>query len=40
VQLLALSTQQFFIFNVSLVVLWLICGIMLVKEHRKASLEV
>ena len=38
VQLLALSTQQFFIFNVSLVVLWLICGIMLVKEHRKASL--
>ena len=40
VQLLALSTQQFFIFNVSLVVLWLIFGIMLVKEHRKASLEV
>ncbi len=39
VQLLALSTQQFFIFNVSLVVLWLIFGIMLVKEHRKASLE-
>ena len=38
VQLLALSTQQFFIFNVSLVVLWLIFGIMLVKEHRKASL--
>jgi AAA family ATP:ADP antiporter len=29
VQLLALSTQQFFIFNVALVVLWLICGIML-----------
>jgi AAA family ATP:ADP antiporter len=40
VQLLALSTQQFFIFNVSLVVLWLVFGIMLVREHRKASLGV
>ena len=40
VQLLALSIQQFFIFNVSLVVLWLIFGLMLVREHRKASLGV
>jgi AAA family ATP:ADP antiporter len=37
VQLLSLATQQFFIFNVSLVVLWLIFGIMLVREHRRAS---
>ncbi len=37
VQLLSLSTKQFFIFNVSLVVLWLICGIMLVKEYNKAA---
>jgi AAA family ATP:ADP antiporter len=40
VQLLALTTKQFFIFNVSLVVLWLIFGIMLVREHRKASMGV
>ena len=40
VQLLSLSTQQFFIFNVLLVVLWLAFGIMLVREHRKASLRV
>jgi len=37
VQLLSLATQQFFIFNVSLVVLWLVFGVMLVREHRKAS---
>ena len=37
VQLLALSTTQFFIFNISLVVLWLICGILLVREYKKAS---
>jgi len=37
VQLLSLATRQFFIFNVSLVVLWLIFGIMLVREHRKAT---
>ena len=30
VQLLSLSTGQFFVFNISLVVLWLIAGIMLV----------
>jgi len=38
VQLLSLTTKQFFIFNVSLVMLWLVFGIMLVREHRKASL--
>jgi AAA family ATP:ADP antiporter len=37
VQILSLTTRQFFIFNVSLVVLWLIFGIMLVREHHKAS---
>jgi AAA family ATP:ADP antiporter len=37
VQLLSLATQQFFIFNVSLVVLWLVFGVMLVREHRKAA---
>jgi len=36
VQLLSLSTQQFFIFNVLLVVLWLMSGIMLVQEYNKA----
>ena len=38
VELLALTTQQFFMFNISLVVLWLVFAMMLVKEHRKASL--
>jgi AAA family ATP:ADP antiporter len=37
VQFLSLATRQFFIFNVSLVVLWLVFGIMLVREHRRAS---
>lgn len=37
VQLLSLSTKQFFIFNVSLVMLWLIFGIMLVREFNKVS---
>jgi ATP:ADP antiporter, AAA family len=37
VQFLSLATRQFFIFNVSLVVLWLISGVMLVREHRRAS---
>jgi len=36
VQFLSLATEQFFIFNVLLVVLWLAAGIMLVREHRKA----
>ncbi len=37
VQFLSLATKQFFIFNVSLVVLWLVVGIMLVREHRRVS---
>ena len=37
VQFLSLSIIQFFAFNVSLVVLWLVFGIMLVREYRKAS---
>jgi len=37
VQFLSLATRQFFIFNVSLVMLWLLFGIMLVREHHKAS---
>ena len=37
VELLALTTQQFFIFNIGLVVLWLVFAKMLVQEHRKAS---
>ena len=36
VQFLALATEQFFIFNVLLVVLWLAASIMLVREYRKA----
>ena len=36
VQFLALSITQFFIFNVSLVILWLICGILLIREYNKA----
>ncbi len=39
VQLLALSIKQFFIFNVSLVVLWLIFGLVLVREYNKALAE-
>ncbi len=35
VQLLALSTKQFFIFNVLLVFLWLIFAVMLIRERRK-----
>ena len=37
VEFLALTTQQFFIFNIGLVVLWLVFAVMLVREHRKAS---
>ncbi len=39
VQLLVLSTRQFFIFNVALVIAWLLCTIMLIGEHRKAGRE-
>lgn len=38
VELLALTTQQFFIFNIALVVLWLVFAVMLVSEHRKATM--
>ena len=37
VQLLSLSTTGFFAFNVALVLVWLFVGILLVREHRKAS---
>ena len=39
VQLLALSTSGFFVFNVILVLCWLIAGVLLVREHRRASLS-
>lgn len=39
VQLLALSTRQFFIFNVTLVVTWLLFTIMLISEYRKTNRE-
>jgi AAA family ATP:ADP antiporter len=35
---LSLTTQQFFVFNIGLVILWLIFTIMLIREHRKASI--
>jgi AAA family ATP:ADP antiporter len=35
VQFLSLSIKQFFIFNVLLVVLWLVFSLMLVREHKK-----
>jgi AAA family ATP:ADP antiporter len=37
VQLLSLSIKQFFIFNVSLVLLWLLFGFILVREYNKVS---
>ena len=37
VQMLSLSTSGFFAFNVFLVLCWLIVGILLVREHRRAS---
>jgi AAA family ATP:ADP antiporter len=37
VHLLMLSTQGFFVFNVFLVLCWLVAGVLLVKEHRRAS---
>ena len=39
VQFLSLATEQFFVFNVFLVLLWLVAGILLVREHRKATQE-
>ncbi len=37
VELLSLSTRQFFAFNVFLVLCWLCCTIMLIREYKKAS---
>jgi AAA family ATP:ADP antiporter len=37
VHVLAMSTQSFFIFNVSLVLGWIAFTLMLIREHRKAS---
>ena len=37
VHLLALSTVGFFVFNVILVLCWLLAGVLLVREHRRAS---
>jgi len=37
VQVLALTTEKFFVFNVSLVLLWFAFSALLIREHRKAS---
>ena len=37
VHLLALTTQAFFVFNVLLVLCWLVAGVLLVREHRRAA---
>jgi len=37
VHLLALATKEFFVFNVFLVLCWLVAGVLLVREHRRAS---
>jgi AAA family ATP:ADP antiporter len=37
VHLLALSTSGFFVFNVFLVLCWMVAGVLLVREHRRAS---
>ena len=37
VQLLALSTRQFFVFNVTLVITWLLFTILLISEYRKTN---
>ena len=34
-----LATAEFFAFNVFLVVCWLVVGVLLVREHRRASEE-
>jgi len=36
-QVLALATETFFVFNVSLVVLWLAFTFMLIREHNRAA---
>jgi len=37
VHVLALATQEFFVFNIFLVICWLVAGVLLVKEHKRAS---
>jgi AAA family ATP:ADP antiporter len=37
VHVLALATAEFFVFNVILVLCWLVAGMLLVREHRRAS---
>ena len=37
VHVLALATREFFVFNVFLVLCWLVAGVLLVREHRRAS---
>jgi AAA family ATP:ADP antiporter len=37
VQFLAMATRTYFVFNVSLVLLWVLFTILLIREHRKAS---
>jgi len=39
VQMLSLSASGFFGFNVFLVLCWLVAGILLVREHQRASLS-
>jgi len=38
VHLLTMATREFFVFNVALVLCWLIAGVLLVREHRRASI--
>jgi len=37
VHVLALATKEFFVFNIFLVICWLVAGILLVREHRRIS---
>jgi AAA family ATP:ADP antiporter len=40
VHVLNLSTAAYFVFNIGLVLVWLIFAIILIREHSKASLQV
>ena len=39
VQLMALSTQSFFVFNIALVLGWLVFALVLVKQHGRLVRE-
>lgn len=39
VEMLTLTTRQFFIFNVALVIIWLFFTVILIREYRKAASE-